>query len=59
MHHDYMLGIAIDDDVWVVRHYDDLSLLFHLVEGLDKEIGYQLIIQVVFRLIEYEGRVAA
>ena len=57
-HHDYQLGIAQNRDVWIMGDDNNLAPLFGAPKHWNKGGIYEFAIEIVFRLIDYEGAIA-
>jgi len=55
MHH---LGIAVNDDVGIVSHDDDLPSSLVLLHLPHDEVVDQMVVEIVLRLIEHQRLVA-
>src|SRR5438132_1142052 len=53
-HDDHRVGLAEDRDVRVVSNKYELTLFFQRAHALDERREYETIVQVVFRLVEYQ-----
>ena len=51
---DHQLGVAMNDDIGVVGHDDDLAGLFGLPETGDQQIVDQGVVKIVLGLVKYD-----
>jgi hypothetical protein len=52
---DDLLGIADHSDVRAVRHHDDLSALFYLLDNRDQQPVNRLAVEILFGLVNNDG----
>ena len=57
IHGDHPLGIAVDHDVRIVSHHDDLSPALVLTDLSHDQVMDDMVVEVVLGLVEYDGLV--
>ena len=53
----HLLGVSIDDEVWVVSHDDDLTTLLRFSEVVDKYVVDGGVVQVLLGLVDDQGAI--